>query len=127
MRRRQFQPRADIPMMQETYDRLALELRMAGEALIASPTVDTYNQLSKMFAALNRGGMVGGAMELGTGTMNRICDRFEAEVAITVTADEAEQLRTAIFSIESALPRMPVNRFRQAVREVATFCAGVGA
>jgi hypothetical protein len=127
MRRRPFQPKASIPMTQETYDRLALELRMAGEALITSPSVDTYNRLSKLLATLNRGGMRGTAIELGTATMNAICDRFQADGTISVTEDEAEQLRTAIWSIEPALPKMPVNRLRTALAEVAILCALVGA
>jgi hypothetical protein len=127
MRRRPFQPKASIPMTQETYDRLALELRMAGEALITSASVDTYNRLSKLLATLNRGGMRGTAIELGTATLNGICDRFQADGAISVTEDEAEQLRTAIWSIEPALPKLPVNRLRTALAEVAILCALVGA
>jgi hypothetical protein len=126
MRRRPFQPGANIPMTIETFDRLALELRMAGEALIAYPTIDTYNALSKMFATLNRAGMEGGAFDLATGTMNAICDRFETAGAISVSPDDAEQLRTAIFSIEPALPKLPVNRLRQALADVAAFCVTVG-
>jgi hypothetical protein len=126
MRRRQFQPRANVPMTQETFDRLALQMRMAGEALIASPSVDTYNGLSKIFATLNRAGMRGGAFDLGTATMNAICDRFERDHAISVTADEAEQLRTAIFSIEPALPKLPLNRLQKALAEIANFCAQLG-
>jgi hypothetical protein len=126
MRRRQFQPRANVPMTQETFDRLALQMRMAGEALIACPSVDTYNGLSKILATLNRAGLRGSAFDLGTDTMNAICERFEADGAISVTGDEAEQLRTAIFSIEPALPKLPLNRLQKALAEVAIFCAQLG-
>lgn len=121
----QFQKGANVPMTTETYHRLSLELRMAGEALIASPSVATYNQLSKMLAALTRGGMEGGAMDLGSNTMVLICDRYEAPRVISTTDAEAGQLRTAIMSIEAALPQMPLNRFSQAVAEVEAFCAVV--
>lgn len=73
--RAQFQPKANIPMVTETHRRLALELRMAGESLIASPSVDAFNLLSKMLAALCNAGMAGEAMDLATGAMSDICDR----------------------------------------------------
>lgn len=57
--RRRFQPKANVPMVTETHRRLALELRMAGESLVASPSVDAFNQLSKMLAALCIAGMAG--------------------------------------------------------------------
>lgn len=52
-----FQPKANVPMATESRDRLALELRMAGESLIVCPSIDAYNTLSKMLAALNRAGL----------------------------------------------------------------------
>lgn len=125
--RRQFQPKANIPMATETHRRLALELRMAGESLIASPSVDAFNLLSKMLAALCNAGMAGEAMDLATGTMSDICDRYERVQKIGASQIEAERLRLAIASIDDRLPLIPVNRFLKAVAEVEVFCATVGA
>jgi hypothetical protein len=125
--RRRFQPKANVPMVTETHRRLALELRMAGEALIARPTVDAFNQLSKMLAALCSAGMAGEAIDLATDTMSDICDRYERVQKIGVSGPEAERLRLALACIDDRLPLIPVNRFQQAVAEVAVFCATVGA
>lgn len=125
--RRAFQSKANIPMVTETHRRLALELRMAGEALIGSPSVDTFNQLSKFLAALCNAGMAGEAIDLATDTMSDICDRYERAQKIGVSELEAEWLRLAIASIDDRLPLIPVNRFEKAVAEVAVFCATVGA
>lgn len=125
--RRKFQPKANVPMVAETHRRLALELRMAGETLIASPSVDAFNQLSKMLAALCNAGMTGEAIDLATDTMTDICDRYERMQKIGVSELEAEWLRLAIASIDDRLPMIPVNRFEKAVAEVAVFCATVGA
>jgi hypothetical protein len=125
--RRKFQPKANVPMVTETHRRLALELRMAGETLIARPSPDAFNQLSKMLAALCNVGMVGEAIDLATGTMCDICDRYERVQKIGVSELEAERLRLAIASIDDRLPLIPVNRFEKAVAEVEVFCATVGA
>ena len=125
--RRQFQPNANVPMVTETHRRLALQLRMAGETLIVSPSVDAFNQLSKMLAALCNAGMAGEAMDLATGTMGNICDRYERVKKIGASEIEAERLRLAIASIDDRLPLIPVNRFLKAVAEVEVFCATVGA
>jgi hypothetical protein len=125
--RRQFQPKANVPMVTETHRRLALELRMAVETLIASPSVEAFNQLSKMLAALCNAGMAGEAIDLATDTMSDICDRYERVQKIGANELEAERLRLAIASIDDRLPLIPVNRFEKAVAEVEVFCATVGA
>lgn len=125
--RRTFQPGANVPMVAETRRRLALELRMAVEALVTSPSVGTFNQLSKMLAALSGAGMAGEAMDLATDTMGDICDRYERVQRIGVKQTEAEWLRLAIASIDDRLPLIPVNLFKKAVAEVEVFCAMVGA
>lgn len=125
--RRAFQPKANIPMVTETHRRLALELRMAGEALVTCPTVEAFNQLSKFLAALCNAGMAGEAIDLATDTMSDICDRYERVQKIGVSELEAEWLRLAIASIDDRLPLIPVNRFELAVAEVAVFCATIGA
>ncbi len=123
MRRKVFQPNANIPMVRETHRRLALQLRMAGESLIAAPSIDTYNQLSKMLAAMNRAGMAGIAIDRATTTMNQICDRFERVGRIGVSESESATLRTALADIDTFLPAIPVNKIERAVAEVETFFA----
>jgi hypothetical protein len=127
MHNRAFQKGARIPMTTDTYQRLALELRMAGEALITHPTPDTYNQLSKMFATLIRARMAGDAIDLANDALSDICDRFEEEGQIRITDVEAEHIRIAIMSLDARLPAVAVNHLRQAVAEVEVFCASVGA
>lgn len=127
MRRRQFQPRANVPMVTETHRRLALELSLACEALIGAPSVETFNQLSKMLAALCNAGMAGEAMDLATGTMGAICDRYERVGRIGASESEAQSLRAAMASIDARLSLIPLNRFEKSVAEVAVFCAACGA
>ena len=114
-------------MTTETYQRLALQLRMAGEALITHSTPDTYNQLTKMLAALVRARMSGPAIDLANNALSDICDRYVEEGRIYVTEVEAEHIRLAIASMDDRLPAVAVNHLRQAVAEVEVFCASVGA
>lgn len=127
MRRRQFQPKANIPMGTETYERLALQLHTSCTTLIERPSPDSFNQMSKMFAALCNVGMAGDAIDLATGTMSDICDRYEQHLLVTVTECEAEWLRLAVASIDERLHQVPVNRLARAVSQVEIFCAFVGA
>lgn len=108
-------------MATESRDRLALELRMAGESLIARPSIDAYNTLSKMLAALNRAGMHDGLLDPGTNILNSICDRYEQSSSITVETEEAEQLRQALANIDAGLHRVPLQRLTRAVAEVEVF------
>lgn len=126
MRRRQFQPKANIPMGTETFQRLSLQLHTSCATLVASPSPDSFNQLSKMFAALCNAGMAGEAMDVATDTMSAICERFEQVGAVSVTETEAARLYVALESIEDRLHQLPVNRLRKAVAEVEVFCASVG-
>lgn len=116
-----FQPKANVPMATESRDRLALELRMAGESLIARPSIDAYNTLSKMLAALNRAGMQAGLLDPGSNILNSICDRYEQSSSITVEPEEAEQLRQALANIDAGLHRVPLQRVARAVAEVEAF------
>ena len=116
-----FQPKANVPMVTETRDRLALEIRMAGESLIERPSIDSYNILAKMFAALNRAGMAT-VVDPGSRTMHTICDRYEQVRTITVERKEAETLRQVIANVDAALHRVPLQRFVKAVAEVEVFC-----
>lgn len=120
-----FQPRANVPMATESRDRLALELRMAGESLIAHPSIDAYNTLSKMLAALNRAGLQDILLDPATNTLNSICDRYEQSSSITVEPEEAAQLRQALANIDAGLHRIPLQRLARAVAEVEAFFAFV--
>lgn len=121
----QFQPAANVPMVAETRDRIALEIRMAGESLIGHPSIDAYNTLSKMFASLNRAGMAADLVDPGSRLMAGICDRYEEAGAITVAPEEAERLRQVIADIDAGLHRVPLQRFARAVAEVEVFMAVV--
>jgi hypothetical protein len=122
-RRPQFQAKAKVPMTTESRDRLAIEIRMAGETLIAQPSIDAYNTVSKMFAMLVRAGMAGEIVDPGSRIMGAICDRYEQVRTITVEPEEAAALRQVIANIDGALPRIPLNRFDRAVAEVEAFFA----
>lgn len=122
-RRFQFPANANVPMVTETRDRLALQIRMAGESLIAQPTIDAYNTLSKMLAALSRAGLYAAVVDPGSRIMGAICDRFEQTGHITMEPEEAAGLRQAIADIDAGLHRIPVQRFARAVAEVEAFFA----
>jgi hypothetical protein len=123
--RGQLQPKANIPMVGETRDRLALEIRMAGEHLIGGSSIESYNTLSKMFAALVRAGMDAHLVDPGSKIMGAICDRYEQAGSITVEPEEAAGLRQAVADIDAGLHRIPLQRFARAVAEVETFVAVV--
>jgi hypothetical protein len=126
MRRRQL-PKGNVPMVTETHRRLALELRMSVELLIERPSPDSFNQLSKMLAALVRAGMASQALDAASNTMNGICDHYERIGKVGVSAAEATALRQAIAGVDGRLALVPVNKFDEAVAAVAVFCATVGA
>lgn len=125
MRRRL--PKGNVPMSTESHRRLALELRLAVEALIGVPSPVTYNTLSKMLAALNRAGLKIQALEDATATMNAICDRFERVGKVGVSPSETAAPRTAIARIDGGMWRVPGNLLAEAVATVETFCAAIGA
>lgn len=114
-------------MVTETHRRLALELRMAAETLIARPSVDAYNVVSKMLAALNTAGMNCTALDCASTTLSDICDRYERIGKIGLKDSEAQSLRQAMAGIDGQLALIPVNKFAAAVAEVEVFCAIAGA
>lgn len=118
-----FQAKANVPMGTESRDKLALEIRMAGETLIARPSVDAYNTLSKILASLNRAGLSDTLLDPATDLLNSICDRYEQTSLITVKSEEAESLRKAIANIDAGLHRVPLQRLARAVAEVEAFFA----
>lgn len=122
-----FQRRANIPMTTDTFKRLELQLRTSTESLIARPTPDSYNQVTKMFSALVRCNLIGEAMDLGNDALSDICDAYTVTGAVAVTDVQAKHLRLAVDSVIQRLPLVPVNVLEQAVAEVEVFCASVGA
>ncbi|UGQ45105.1 hypothetical protein [Massilia endophytica] len=126
-RRARVEREANVPITCETARRLALEIRLAVEALIGAPSPAAYNQLSKMLAALKAAGMQGEPLETATATMNAICDRYERVGKVGLKDAEAEALRTDVALIEQALPILPLNVFARAVAQVEVFCAVMGA
>lgn len=114
-------------MVTETHRRLALELRLATEALIGAPSPVTYNTLSKMLAALNRAGLEAPALSEATDTLNEVVDRYERIGKVGMKAAEAAALRQSIAAIDGAMARIPVNKFAEAVAAVEVFCDAVGA
>ncbi|MYM65461.1 hypothetical protein GTP45_01260 [Pseudoduganella sp. FT55W] len=116
-----------MPMVTETHRRLALELRLACEALIGAPSPETYNTLSKMLAALKRAGMTAPALADATDTMNLIVDRYERAGKVGLSGDDMVALRRAIASIDGAMARIPVNLLDEAIVAVEVFCANAGA
>ncbi len=125
MRRRL--PKGNVPMVTETHRRLALELRLAVETLIAAPDPDTYNTLSKMLAALKRAGLDSTALDCANDTMSDIVDRFERIGRVGLKESEKASLRQAAAGIDGSLARIPVNKFAEAVAAVEVYCAAAGA
>lgn len=120
--RHRFPAKANVPMVTATRDKLALELRMAGETVINRPSVDAYNTLSRIFAALERAGMRTDLVGPGSRIMCAICDRYEEKRAITVEREEATALRQAFADIDTGPHHVPLQRLERAVAEVEVFC-----
>ena len=114
-------------MMAPTRNCVALELRLAIEALIGAPGPETYNQLSCMFAALMRSGVTGKAIDLGTATLVEVCDRYERVGKVGVSGVEADDLRRAGAGLDADLCRVPLNKFREAVAVVTFHFEGMTA
>lgn len=114
-------------MTTEPRNRLAMELRASVETLVAQPSPESFNRLSKMLAALATAGMECAALEVASSTMNTICDRYERIGKVGLRDVEAEALRAAAGGIDHRLPYLPVNKLAAAVAKVEAFCATVGA
>lgn len=127
-RNKAYKPRPiSIPMMAETRDSLSLELRLAIEVLIAAPSADTYNQLSKMLAALRRAGATDSSIDDASDAMLAICDRFERVGKVGVSENEMTVLRQAADGIDREIGTVPMSKFRQSVADVSAFCMNIGA
>lgn len=119
----------NTPMTTPAHRRLALEMRMAVEALIAAPAPDTFNAVSKILAAVDGAGLRGQPLAAATATMNQICDRYERMglVKVGVSDAEAAALRQHIADVELALPLAPLNVLNNAIAQVEIFCSLEGA
>ena len=117
---------AFVPMMQCTRNDLALELRLAIELLIAEPSPDAYNQLSKMLLAMGNTGARGESLARANNTMLAICDRFDRVGKVGVSTDEAASLRGAAGGLDEMLSHIPINVFTAAVAVVSIQCQELG-
>lgn len=116
-----------VPMMPDTHRKLALEMHLAAEALITQPSPATYNQLTKILAALNRAGHASASLDLANTAMAAICDRYERMGKVGVSENEALVLKLAIGGLDQKLSSIPLNKIKQAVAEVYLFYKTVGA
>ncbi len=125
--RKPYAPRAIcVPMQKSTRDSIALDLHLAVEALIAAPGVATYNQLSKMMAAIVRTGAAGESLDTANDALTTICDRYERVSKVGVSMQKTMQLRHGSAGIDEMLGRIPVNKFRDAVACVSIYCGEMG-
>ncbi|SFD03335.1 hypothetical protein SAMN04515619_12015 [Collimonas sp. OK412] len=125
--RKAYKPRgAFVPMMRCTRNDLALELRLAIELLIAEPSPDAYNQLSKMLLAMGNTGARGESLARANNTMLAICDRFDRVGKVGVSVAEATSLRCAAGGLDEMLSHIPINVFSAAVAVVSIQCQELG-
>jgi hypothetical protein len=123
-RNKKYRPRAvNIPMMVETHDDLALGYRMAVEALIASPNVETYNAVSLKLVTLGR--VVGPQdfMEAAKSAMLDVFARFERVGKIGASEPEASVLRETSRLMDAVIALIPVNKFAEAEAKTLRWCA----
>jgi hypothetical protein len=115
------------PMTAPAHRRLALEIRLAVETLAAAPSVESYNTVSKMLAALTRAGLKCEALDRANAVMDVVVERYSRVNKVDLKDDEAAALRKAIAAIDGRMATIPVNRIAEAVASVEVFCASVGA
>lgn len=113
----------NIPMCVETHADLALRTRMSIEALIAAPSVETYNAVSLRLVTLGR--VVGAQdfMESAKAAMLSIFARYERVNKMGVSELEAAQLRDASRFMDAAIALVPVNKFATAEAKTLRWCA----
>lgn len=111
-----------IPMMTETHADLALRTRMSIEALIAAPSVETYNAVSLRLVTLGR--VVGAQdfMESAKAAMLSIFARYERVNKMGVSEPEAAQLRDASRLMDAVIALVPVNKFAAAEAKTLRWC-----
>ena len=125
--RKAYKPRrVDIPMMVETRDQQALDLRMAIETLIAQPSVDTYNAVSKRLITIGRVLGKQQFMEQAKQAMLDVAARFERVGKMGVSESEAVALRATAGNMDAALATVPVNRFHAADVKTRVWCMANG-
>ena len=117
--RKAYKPKfVSIPMMAENRNMLAMHLHIAVDTLIAAPSVDAYNRVSKMLATLYKAGCTKPCLTLATHAVNAICDRFERVQKVGVSEDEATVLRHASGELDEELARIPFNKFKAASQTI---------
>lgn len=126
--RKQYRRReVNRPLTAPLHRRLALEIRMAVETLAAAPSVESYNTLSKMLAALARAGLQCEALERANGVMDLVVERYSRVGRVGLKDAEVAELRQAIAVLDGRMATIPANRIAEAVASVEVFCATVGA
>jgi hypothetical protein len=118
---------AHIPMMKNSRDSLALGLHMSIEALIAAPSIDTYNALSKKVMTMD--GALGGnhsPIESAKGALNSVEARFQRVGKVGISPEEAEALRGASAGLDVLLAAIPVDVMQAAKHRTKLFCSVYG-
>lgn len=113
--------------MAPAHRRLALEIRLAVETLAEAPSVESYNTVSKMLAALTRAGLKCEALDRASDVMDVVVERYSRVGKVGLKGVEADALRQAIAVIDGRMATIPANRIAEAVASVEVFCATVGA
>lgn len=116
----------NIPMMTETRNGLALELRMAIEALIYEPSIDLFNHVSTRLITLGRVCGVQPCLESAKQAMLDVFARFERVGRMGVSPEEAESLRAASGEMDSMLAMIPVNKLAVSELKTIAWCKANG-
>lgn len=123
-RNKKHRPRmANIPMMTETRDSLALGMRMSIEALITAPSVETYNAVSLRLVTLGRVVGAHDFMESAKAAMLDVFARYERIGKMGVSDPEAARLRDASRLMDAVIALVPVNKFAAAEAKTLRWCA----
>lgn len=127
--------RINNPMQKSMRDQIALELRLAVEAMILAPSIDVAEQLASFLltltVAINATGKRKGkeyvldradqdadAIRNALEALHEVEARFKRVGKYGLTDGEAETLRAASAGLDSALGRVPYNVFQMACSEV---------
>ncbi len=115
------------PMMKTSRDNLALSLHIAVEALIAAPSIDTYNSLSKKIFVMDSALQGNHApIEAAKSALNRIEERHQRMGKVGVASEEEKALRDASCGLDALLAKIPVEVMKAAKHRAALFCQAYG-
>lgn len=136
--RKKYKERAvHVPMMVETQEREATSLHMLVAAMIAAPTPDLYNAITRKMATYSdamshmRGGRslsgdrdaAANALRSALLTLGAVFDRWDRTKAVAVTESEASSLKSASIILDQAIWRIPANVLKAAELTVAAHAA----